>query len=225
MTKNMRHSSAHRYRGRTQRTTTDPEHGAEETDVNDTLERQYSVIALESVHHKGRFLGHVRRVLYHREPLPNDLDTLWGEQGRWQDEERWNAESGLGRKFFALCKQELFSLAEAEQVVEWISEYLRFLRNVTIQLIDDEFLKGEVPVRMVEWMPSGTVSNWELSPCCHPLGFGIGAFAEYGPHIRNGLLCPIGWYGWGCGNEMHDGKGKSEAVRTRPLGRVVRSES
>ncbi len=219
MTKTGRYEPAHQDSERTQSTTTDPAYP-----YGIAPERLYSIVALEPVHDKKRFLGLVRRVFYHNETLPDDPDTLWGEQGSWEDDDRWDPESGLGRKFFALCKQELFSLTEPERVAEWVSECLRFLRNVTIQLIDDESLNGEVPVRMVWRTPSGSVSNWDLSPWCQRLGFGVGAFAEYGQRIRKGQLCPIGWYGWACGDEMPDEQGKSEALRTKPLGKVVWNE-
>ena len=72
--------------------------------------------------------------------------------------------------------------------------------------------------------PFGVSMELDLSPWCQRLDFGVGAFAEYGQHIRKGRLCPIAWYGWACGDERHEEQGKSEALRTKPLGKVVWNE-
>jgi len=183
-------------------------------------ERRYCAVALEPVQHEGRRLGHVRRVFYRCEDLPSDLNTLWREQGCWEDEERWAAETRRGRLFLHLCKSELFRLEEAIAVARWAREHLTSLRDVTVQLIDEDSLRGELPVRMVS-SPNGTVTHLDLSAWWDHLGVRASAFAEFGPWMRRGLLCPVGWYGWACGDDLEDFDGNLEHHRTRPLGQVV----
>ncbi len=65
-------------------------------------ERSYCVVALEPVQHAGRQLGHVRRVFYRCDDLPSDKDTVWQEQGYWEDDERWASNTTRGQLFFQL---------------------------------------------------------------------------------------------------------------------------
>ena len=183
-------------------------------------ERSYCVVALEPVQHEGLQLGHVRRVFYRRDDLPSDLDVLWMEQGHWRDDERWASDTARGRLFFELCKGELFGMGEAIAVACWVRKEFASLRDVTVQLIDDESLEGEVPVRMVT-SPFGTVSHWNLESWSDQLGLPVSAFAEFGHGLREGRLCPIGWYGWACGGDLNNLEGRFEHVRTRPLGTVA----
>ena len=143
-------------------------------------ERSYCVVALEPVQHEGRQLGHVRRVFYRCDELPSDLDTLWQEQGDWQDDERWASNTARGRLFFQLCKGELFGLEEAIAVARWTRQEFASLRDVTVQRIHDRSLEGEVPVRMVT-SHLGTVTHWDLSAWWDHLGLRVSAFADFGP--------------------------------------------
>ena len=65
-------------------------------------EQSYCVVALEPVQHEGRQLGHVRRVFYRSDDLLSDLETLWQEQGYWQDDERWASDTARGGAILGL---------------------------------------------------------------------------------------------------------------------------
>lgn len=156
--------------------------------------RHFTVTADGRVDWEGEDRGIATWFFHRDEPLPEHLDTLWGEAGVWEADLRWDPASALGQKFFRLCQAELLTLSEANRVVAWLKAHGPHGTPPVVRRIADTDIRGELPARMVS-SHLGTVIRRDLRECGDGLGFPVAGFAEPA-HPRFGY--PIGWYGWPC---------------------------